>query len=674
MPKILLIGNPNVGKSTVFNSITKSDEHTGNFHGVTVDAKTKKIHFENIEYEVVDLPGIYSLNTYSFEEEITKKEILKNKDINLVIADANCLRKNLYLCQQLNELNINYKLLINNVDYFKKNKNKINFKNLEKCLNIDIFEINAKKLKLNNKLIKNTNKNIKKYNYLQKIINKIKLKINKNENQIILALNGIFDGFNIEEIEYIKSFNEEVVKARYDYIDQQLLNSVEMNKNFVYGQSKIDKILLNPFVMAVGFLLTFFLSIYLIFFTFGAWLSECLTLLCERFFTNPIMNVIINLTDNVWLIEFFSQGVFSSFFVILSFLPQVVLMFVFITLLEDSGIISRMAYVFDDFLSKFGLNGKAIYILLLGLGCNTMSTMVTRNMNNKNLKTKTAILNPYISCMARLPVFIIIASTFFSKQAYFIIAGLYILGFLIAMILGYVLNETILKSKSNSMLLEFPPMRAIDFKHLMQVTKTNALDMLKRLSGVIISVSIIVWLLTHTDITFRYTQIMSESILFLLSSKISFLFAPIGLNNAGIVCALLVGIMAKELIVSTLTICNNATSSQDLMQSLLITSSVVCLTKASAVSLLIFSLLYFPCASNIAVLKQETDKFTTLFAVITQFTIAYMLSFVTYQTMQNGIVFMFTSMAIIAVIMLAIVFIIKKAKQGKCLTCGKCKF
>ena len=673
MPKILLIGNPNVGKSTAFNSMTKSDEHTGNFHGVTVDIKSKTIRFENTDYQVVDLPGIYSLNTYSFEEEISKKEIIKNKDLNFVIADANSLKKNLYLCQQLNELNIEYKLLINNVENYKTNKNKINLENLQKYLNIEVFEINAKKIKINKKLIKKSKNNTKKYNYLQNIINKIKLKINKKESDIILALNGFFDGFNLEEIEYIKSFNEELVKARYNFIDNQLLNCIDLDKNFVYGYSKIDKFSLNPIVMIVGFLLTFFLAIYLIFFTFGSRLSEGLTWLTETAIVNPIMNLIINLTDNVWIIEFLSHGVFSAFFVILSFLPQVVLMFVFITLLEDSGIISRMAYVFDDFLSKFGLNGKAIYILLLGLGCNTMSTMVTRNMNDKNLKTKTAILNPYISCMARLPVFIIIASTFFSKQAYFIIAGLYILGFIVALILGSILNKTILKSKSNSMLLEFPPMRKIDFKHIIQVSKTNAVDMLKRLTGVIVSVNIIVWLLTHTDFTFKYTQNIGESILFFVSSKISFLFAPIGLNNSGIVCALIVGIMAKELIVSTLSICNNASNSATLIESLVLSTSVVCLTKASAISLLIFSLLYFPCTSNIAVLKQETDKFTTIFAVITQFTIAYVLSFIAYQSMSKGIMFALISIIIIAIIMFAITFIIKKAKQGKCLTCGKCK-
>lgn len=673
MPNILLIGNPNVGKSTAFNSLTKSDEHTGNFHGVTVEQKCKKITYENVEYNVVDLPGIYSLNTYSFEEEISKKEILKNDAINLVIVDANSLRKNLYLCQQLNELNISYKLLINNYDYFTKHKNKINLDKLRESLNVEIYLIDAKKIKINQNLTKKPHKNTKKCDYLNNFIKNIQQKVNRTDKEIINALNGNFANFNQQEIECVKTFNEQIVKARYDYIDSLISTCVEVQKDYVYGLSKLDKFLTNPFVMIIGFLLMFFASIYLIFFTVGAWLSDKLSWLCESCVVTPLTNVLINLTDNIWLIEFFSQGVFSSFFVILSFLPQVVLMFVFISLLEDSGIISRLAYVLDDFLSRFGLNGKAVYILLLGLGCNTMSTMVTRNLSNKNMRVKTAILNPYISCMARLPVFVIIASTFFSKQAYFIIAGLYVLGFIVALTLGVILNKTILKTKQVGMLLEFPPLRHVDVKHLLQVTKTNALDMLKRLTGVIVSVSIIVWLLTHTNFTFKYTQDINESILFLVSNKISFLFAPIGLNNTGIVCALLVGIMAKELIVSTLTICNNASNNLDLIKSLTISTSVVCLTKSSAVSLLIFSLLYFPCASNIAVLRQETDKFTTIFALITQFTIAYLISFVAYQVCEKGILFGLISLLIISIIMFSILYLIKKLKKRKCLTCGKCK-
>ena len=447
---------------------------------------------------------------------------------------------------------------------------------------------------------------------------------------------------------------------------------LELKKDFTYGLSKSDKFLLNPIISILGFLLVFFVAIYTIFFGVGAMLSNALSLLCDFIIVTPIMNLIVGTTDNVWLIEFFNNGLFSSFFVILSFLPQVCLMFVFITILEDSGIVSRLAYVFDDFLSSFGLNGKAIYIMLLGLGCNTMSTLATRNMSEKNLKTKSALLNPYISCMARLPVFIIIASAFFSKFAYLVVAGLYVLGFVVALIVGYILNKTILKSKQINMLLEFAPMRAINLKHILQVAKTNSVDMVKRITGVIVGVSVIVWILTHTNFSLKYTQNMSDSILFFISSKISFVFAPIGLNNSGIVCALIVGTMAKELIVSTLSICNNVSTASDLVKSLILPTSVISLSKASAVSLLIFSLLYCPCASNLAVLRQETDKFTMWFALLSQFTVAYMLSFIAFQSVEHGIVFASITLAVVAIIMFAIILIIKKAKQGKCLTCGKC--
>jgi len=501
-------------------------------------------------------------------------------------------------------------------------------------------------------------------------VQKIK-KISKNN--IINALNGVIDGLNEEEIKLIESFYEEIVTERYKYIDTILKECLTIDENFYYGESKCDKILLNPFVMFFGFFLIFFTSLYFIFFGVGAQLSELLTNICERFFIAPLSNLICFITDNIWVIEFFNQGVLNSFTIILSFLPQVVLMFVFLTILEDSGIVSRLAFVVDDFLTKFGLNGKAIYIMLMGLGCNTASTMLTRNMSDKNMKTKMVILNPYISCMARLPIFVIVSSTFFSKISFFIIAGLYILGFFVALILSAILNKKILKSKTSSMLLEFAPLKFPDFKHIVQVAKLNAVDMIKRLTSVIVCVSVIVWLLTHTTFTLQYTQSIQESILFLICDKLSFLFSPIGLNNAGIVCALFVGVMAKELIVSTMSICNNSMGTNELVSSLILTTSVISFTKASAISFLIFSLFYSPCASNLAVIKQEIDKFTMRLCVLSQFVIAYLISFIAYNFACKGFLFGSLLLVIFAIIVTSVNFIIKKVKQNKCLTCGKCK-
>lgn len=790
MHKVLLIGNPNVGKSTLFNSLTKSHEHTGNFHGVTVEEKRKRITFEGEQYEFVDLPGLYSLNTFSFEEEVSKNIILKGQSsTKILLADANSLKRNLYLALQMSELNLNYKILINNYDYFLRHGGKIDTEKLQQKLGVKIEIINAKKIKLskeilntyvadstsqvdnstiqkinyvdnstqrvanstkmlengqaeilqnfenarnknsqknfenqknkgkntknlqnlseNSKFFKNFSKNnnffesnenknlnnnlknnfnsffenvnlnknniTKNFSYLKNFIDIVKSKYNLTNEQIIFAFNGEFKYLTADQIEFIRSLYPQIIEARYKFLDDILSDCMSVKKDFVYGESKADKMLLNPLFMFAGFLLFFFAGIYVIFFGVGPLISDCLIAVFNAIIAKPIMNLLYLTTSNVWLIEFFSGGVFNSFTTVLAFLPQVCLLFVFLCILEDSGIISRMAYVFDDFLNKFGLNGKAIYIILMGLGCNTMSTLASRNTSNKNLKIKTALVNPYISCMARLPVFVIVASAFFGKLTYFVIVGLYLLGLIVALIMAYILNKTILKNTDNSLLLEFPPIRALDLKHIYQVGKTNAVDFTKRVFGVVLSVGVIVWILSHTTFSFAYTQIMTDSILFFFAEKIAFLFAPIGLNSAGIVCALIVGIMAKELIVSTLSISNNVSSTSALIASLTLASSVVNFSRASAVSFLIFSLLYCPCISNLAVLKKEVGTYYMWFAIVSQLTTAYLLSFVAYQGMTHGIILPIIAIAVAVIILISAIYIIKKVKHPKCLTCNKCK-
>lgn len=677
MRKILIVGNPNVGKSTLFNSLTKSNEHTGNFHGVTVEEKHKIIELENEKFDIVDLPGMYSLNSFSYEEEVARNELFSANAEVVVLCDANCLRKNLYLCLQLQELGFDYNILINNCDYFIKNKNKLNLNILKNKLNKNVQIINAKKITINSiKTLINSKKdkfNKNDLNYLNKYINIVKNKFNIDEKLIIFALNGKFENLDKKQIEFIKTLYPEIIKDRYNYIDEILKDAITVNDNFNYGLSKLDKILLNPCVAILGFTCLFLLNIYLIFFLVGPFFSDQLYFVFEHVIINPFMNFLYSITDNIWLLEFFRSGVFNSLSTVLGFLPQICLLFLFLTVLEDSGIISRMAYVLDDLLCKFGLNGKTVYTMLLGFGCNTMSTMACRNLNEKNLKIKTALLNPYLSCIARLPVYVVIASAFFNKFSFFVVAGLYLLGIVVALIVALILNKTILKTKQAGLLLEFPPMRGIDFKHILQAVKVNAVDFFKRVFTVILSVGIIVWIVSHTMFNLQYTQDISQSILFFVADKISFIFAPIGLNSSGVICALIVGVLAKELIVSTMSICNNVQTEAELSKSLLMASSVVNLTMPSAVSFLIFSLLYCPCISNLAVLKKETDKFYMWFAVISQFTIAYMLSFVVYQSLTKGWLFAMLMTFVIAIIMFVIIFIIKKVKHGKCLTCGKCK-
>lgn len=683
MHKILIIGNPNVGKSTLFNSLTKSSEHTGNFHGVTVEEKHKIVKFQNEEYDFYDLPGMYSLNSFSFEEEVARKFALDMKADRIVLIDANSIRKNLYLCLQFLEMNIDFKILINNYDYFKKYKNNLDIEKLSNKLNVCCEIINAKKIKIKDFALKNSEKSYHFVNfqknslifdsYLSKYIKIIKNKYNLDEKTIIYALNGIFDNLSEEQINYIQSFYPELILDRYNYIDNILKDSVSIQKNFVYGLNRADRIILKPIVATLGFLFCFFASVYLIFFLIGPKISEGLNLIIYFIFINPFMNFLYSVTSNVWLIEFFSNGVFSSILTVISFLPQILLLFIFLTILEDSGLVSRMAYVFDDFLSIFGLNGKAIYIMLLGLGCNTVSSLATRNMNEKNLRIKTILLNPYISCIARLPIYVIIASAFFGERAYFVVTGLYLLGLFVALIVGFVLNKTILKSNSNTLLLEFPPLRAIDFKHMLVVGRDNAIDTAKRIFFIVLGVGVIVWVLSHTAFDLSYTAIITDSILFYFADKISFLFAPIGLDSAGIVSGLIVGIMAKELLVSTFSISNNVTTISGLISSICVATNVIHFNTASAVSFLVFTLLYCPCVSNLAVIKKEIGRFWMWFAVISQFSIAYLLSFVIYNTFIHNIFYSLIVLFAIVLILISIIYIIKKIRTKKivCMFCSK---
>lgn len=671
MCRVLLIGNPNVGKTTLFNSLTTSCEHTGNFHGVTVADKHKIVNFNGTNYDFVDLPGIYSLNCFSFEEEVSKKQILLKNSLNIVLTDANSLRRNLYLCLQLSELGIKYKLLINNYDYFIKTGNNLNLNVLKQVFGL-VNIVNAKKTKLTNDILKTNNKKVD-TNYINNFLNDIKKNCNITTEQALLAINGEYKNLNNNQIELIKNVLPDIIKARYNFIDSILCKAINLKNNFVYGLSRADKFILNPFVMLVGFLLTFFVSIYCIFFLVGPLISDALVWLFNFLIIKPFMNLLYLKVSNVWVIEFFNGGVFSAFTTVLTFLPQVCLLFAFLTILEDSGIIARMAFVLDDFLSKFGLNGKSVYIMLLGLGCNTMSAMASRNMDEKNLKIKTAVLNPFISCAARLPVLVVVASAIFGVKAFLIVCALYLLGIMVALLLAVVLNKTILKNKSDGLLLEFPPLKNVDIKHVFSVVKLNGKDFVKRVFSVVLTVGIIVWLLTHTGFNFKYTQDITNSMLYFFASKITFVFAPIGLNSAGIVCALFTGLLAKELMLSIFTICNNVSTTKALSISLISSASLIHFTLPSAVAFLIFALLYSPCISTLAVIKKEAGKFWMWFSLIFGFVIAYTLAFIAYTALSVGWWVALIAIVIITLIMFAIIYIIKKLQHKKCWGCNKCK-
>lgn len=630
MEKILIVGNPNTGKSTLFNSLTKSEEHTGNWHGVTVDAKSKIVKFNEKTYEIFDLPGLYSLDCYTMEEEVSKQEIFKNRDAKILFcADANTLERNIFLLTQLLELGFNVKLLVNNYTYFEKRGGKIDIKKLSKLLNCDVEIIDARKEKLNDKLLK-------------------------------------FNSFKREKFDDLKKDKQGDVVDRYNKIIKILKASRQAAKG-IYGQSKLDEFLFKPFVFLSLFLAGFFFILYLTFFLLGPKISSGLTSIIDIIIKQPFMAFLTKINASDFVLKLFDEGVFSAGITICSFLPQICLLYLFLTLLEESGLISRFAFLMDDTLSKIGLNGKVVYTLLMGFGCNTTASFTAKNMPDKNSKIKSCLITPFMSCTAKLPVYTVVATAIMGERNFFLIVGLYLLGIVCALAFAGIYEKTILKSKSDTFLLEFPPLKCPSLTVISKTSLKTTKTFISKVFGVIFSMSIIIWLMKNVTFSFRFTTQTEKSILFNLSRFILPIFKPIGITSPELVATLIVGLVAKELIVSTMLIFNGVSTSQGLIKSLGSSLSPIHFNFASGLGFLIFVLLYAPCVSTVAVMTKEVGIKYTALGLISQFLPAYFFASLIYQALTGNILAFLVWMLGIIIIALAlgIVFKIMRKKSNR---------
>lgn len=725
---LVLVGNPNTGKTTFFNTITNSDEHVGNWHGVTVDFKEKiaKICGENVR--VTDLPGLYSLSSYSYEEAVARDYIYAQKGIVINLCDANNLARNLYLTLQLLEMGIKPIVCINMANEIKKTGKKIDVNLLSKKLNLDVFLIDAqnksevefvvqKALRLAHK--KANNLKHKEHNDIKyQLITTNKVNCLSIENSYLnkLPLNQVKNiiANNIKNIDFLSSNfvaikalekDEYILKAlklttkqlsalkkiecdeacvatlRYQFIDQIIKDCVvESSKRKVYGLSKLDKIILNKYLALPIFLLILCFVFFLTFSSFGKFLSNGLNNLLEKFVFAPCLKFICSHTNNAFIISFTKDAIFGGVGSLMGFLPQITILFLSLSFLEDSGYMSRLAFTLEDFFSKIGLTGKSVFTLLMGFGCSTTSTMTSRNLEDKNSKIKTAMLSPYISCSAKIPLYTVICSAFFFKFQLLIIICLYVLSVVVAVLVSYFLEKTVLKSGEQSFIMELPPYRLPNPKRLLKLALSNIKSFVFRVGTMIISFSVIIWILQSCDFSFKFN--IQNSILKSIGQFLAPIFAPLGFGSWGAVVCLICGVVAKEIIVGTMGIINNVSSEIStnilISESLLLSSSALQLNPCSALSFLVFSLLYLPCISTIGVMKKEIGKKWTLVAVIIQFTIAYILSFAIYKIALCFAVYGAISGTISVLIFVAVVvslFIFKKyfKSKNKCLFCPKNK-
>lgn len=688
MIRVSLIGNPNTGKTTLFNTLTGSNEHVGNWHGVTVEEKAKTIHFKEQEIEVVDLPGIYSLSRLSFEEKVATDYLLSHQnDLVINICDYNNLQRNLYLTLGLLELGLKVLVVVNQIE--KRKISQINLVKLEEKLGVKILSVDA----ANKESVQRLKEEIICYKQRQSFLPYLKFlplkqafevlpQYLQQQSRIFYAIKLLEDDQDVKEkFKVEKNFDqaEKVAKVRYDFIDE--LMSMCGQKNFsIYGQSKLDKILINKFLAFPAFLLILAAVFYLTFFSVGAFLSDGLAFLLDKFVSSPILAWLDGMVgQSSWIYSFFETAIFGGVGSVLTFLPQVALLFVCLSVLEDSGYLARVAFVFEDVLSKVGLSGKSVYTLLMGFGCSTSAILTCRNMEERQAKIKTALLTPYMSCSAKFPIYVCLGGAFFGAGNIFVIMGLYLLGVVVAILTSMIFEKTILKSKEQSFILEFPPYRRLSFKQLFKVLFSSCKDFLSRVGGLIIAMNIIVWVLTNFSFSFGYVaQNGGQSMLEGLGAILAPLFVPLGFGSWGPVSALIAGLIAKEVILSSIAMFNNVEGGQSqLSMSLCDPASAVYFScPAALVSYLVFCLLYFPCLSSVGVLGKEIGKKWTIFGCISQFVVAYFVAMAFYNF--GLIVSLFgwwkccLGLLAVCLSLFAFAIVVKRCRKGE-KACGKCK-
>ncbi len=689
--EVLLVGNPNTGKTTLFNKLTGANEHVGNWHGVTVEEKGKPFLCDGQKLRLVDLPGIYSLSALSYEEQVAIDYLRahpKTKVIN--ICDVNNLQRNLSLTLGLMELGADVVLAVNCMD--KRPLNMVNFKGLASELGVPVIEINASRGWGLDKLKKEINKPyspakapkyLKKLN-LQAVKSQIIGKCDADKSdffaiKILEQDESVLKEFNInaQDLALDSSSIQLVANTRYEYI-ASLQAKFFKSAGRVYGKSKLDKIILNRFLAFPIFLLVLCAIFYLTFFSLGAFLSDGLTKLLDISLASWTRSACVALFGEAsWITHLFCDAIIGGVGTVLAFLPQVGLLFLFLSILEDSGYLSRVAFASEDIFGKLGLSGKSIYTLLMGFGCSTTAVLTARNMEDKNSKIKTALLTPYMSCSAKFPIYVVIGGAFFGAGNVFVIMGLYLLGLIISIILSLILEKTVLKSKEQSFILEFPPYRFGGFKRLAKVLWDNIKSFLIRVGSLLISMNVIVWLLSSFSFDFSFVPDSGKmSMLEGIGKAIAPIFIPLGFGSWGAASALVAGVIAKEVVVSSIAMFNGVSGESTIGASLKEPSSMVYFPSfASVISFLVFSLLYCPCISTTAVLGKEIGKKWTFIGVIVQFVIGYLTAMFAFNVCgaveKFGLLATLAVLAGICIVLLAIIKIISSIKKPR--SCRGCK-
>ena len=652
-----LAGNQNCGKTTLFNQLTGSNQHVGNFPGVTVDRKSGAIR-NNPNTEVTDLPGIYSMSPYTSEEIVTRQFIIGEKPTGIInIVDATNIERNLYLTMQLMELDTPMVLALNMMDEMRGNGGTVRINKMEAMLGIPVVPISAAKNEGVDELVDHA-LHVAKYQErpgrmdfcgeedhggavhrcIHGIIHLIEdhakaagipvrfaaTKLVEGDQRIEAALK--LDQNEKEMIEHIIVQMEQergldraaaIADMRFHFIHQLVEQTVVKPRQSKeqLRSAQIDRFLTGRYTAIPAFVGIMALVFYLTFGVIGLALQNLLEVGIDAL-TAAVDSTLTAWNVNAAVHSLVIDGIFTGVGSVLSFLPIIVTLFFFLSLLEDTGYMARVAFVMDKLLRRIGLSGRSIVPMLIGFGCTVPGVMASRTLPSERDRKMTILLTPFMSCSAKLPIYSLFAAAFFPEHAALVMVSLYFLGIAVGILMAILMKSSVFKGEAVPFVMELPNYRLPGLKNVVQLLWEKARDFLQRAFTVIFVATIIIWFLQSFDLRLSLTADPQQSILAWLASGIAPLFAPLGFADWRVSTALITGFMAKESVVSTLTILYGSSA-----------AFAAALSPAEAAPLLVFCLLYTPCIAAVASVKRELGGKWAFIMVANQCIVAWLAAF-----------------------------------------------
>ena len=652
-----LAGNQNCGKTTLFNQLTGSNQHVGNFPGVTVDRKSGAIK-GHPETEVTDLPGIYSMSPYSSEEIVTRQFIIGEKPTGIInIVDATNIERNLYLTMQLMELDTPMVLALNMMDEVRGNGGTVRINKMEAMLGIPVVPISAAKNEGVDELVDHA-LHVAKYQErpgrmdfcseddhggavhrcIHGIIHLIEdhakaagipvrfaaTKLVEGDQRIEEALK--LDQNEKEMIEHIIVQMEQergldraaaIADMRFSFIQELVAKTVVKphESKEQLRSNRIDKFLTGKYTAIPAFIAIMGLVFFLTFNVIGLFFQNLMETGIDAL-TGIVDTALTNWNVNAAVHSLLIDGIFTGVGSVLSFLPIIVVLFFFLSMLEDTGYMARVAFVMDKLLRRIGLSGRSIVPMLIGFGCTVPGVMASRTLPSERDRKMTILLTPFMSCSAKLPIYSLFAAAFFPEHAALVMVSLYFLGIAVGILMAILLKSSVFKGEAVPFVMELPNYRLPGLKNVVQLLWEKARDFLQRAFTVIFVATIIIWFLQSFDLRLSLTADPQQSILAWLASGIAPLFAPLGFADWRVSTALITGFMAKESVVSTLTILYGSSA-----------AFAAALSPAAAAPLLVFCLLYTPCIAAVASVKRELGGKWAFIMVANQCIVAWLAAF-----------------------------------------------